>query len=796
MRALAKEYLTERLTEIGRDDLERLFDSGRTDLRLFLRDGMTYTLRYGIGRKMALQVPRSPYGTVLEARLDWRKTPEGRPELESVTVGFRSAAEANGLEVPLSRDQLPRILTPASLTSDTHDWRSVLTDTSADLAVERVAIARDGSVSLDGEVRLFGGLVRQPLHETSSSGESLEWSRALSKLALGLSRDKPDAWMKVLGTIVGSCRFDIELTGVAEHRVSARLNGEARVRELGSFDVDARLGLQVAKGAASVEVSMIHDAEREAGRARATVSTKNAGGLAERLDLGQVRWNEFGVRLDAIDIDAVAPVALCPPGPVGVSPRLGSPPFVQRLEERLQGALVLHPTTSTRFVPSGERLHQERLGLIRRAVAGDTLLLQTYIFRDDTSGRRIVDELVAAAARGAEVFVLLDAMGSLDADLSDGDLAPGAYRRLQEAGVPVRLVKNPLRALDEVRCMVADPSVSELGRGGELGELGARVLAEFGRDHRKRLMRYGERPEGWVAEILIGGNNVGDEYDRSPLGAERRGQPHGRGFLWLDGDLHVESLSMASQEARDFRRTWSESGEGEVKPRLPPDGASSRGAGPSGPGLALLNDRPPVDATSPEDGRSYFSNLLLTTFSSLGRGDRLYLETPYLVFLPELHQALEGAAKAGAKISIVTNGPHEPNDAVIVAEHTRWFHLRSLLDAGVEVFERQPGASPVHQKSFVALDRKGRSLYAIGTPNCDQLSARVNREAFVLGGTMLGRGPSSGETLDPVELGLLEAFRRHSKGEGARRLRREDVSFPELDTLLRLYGRAVFHPVF
>lgn len=795
-RAYAKDQLTARVGPVSRGALERLFDAGQAHLQVILRDGMTYTLQYGAGQKLVLELPVSPYGTVLDAQLVWGEDPRGGRALESVDIRFRSIAEMDGQPVPLSRNHLPRVLTPAALMNDEHTWRSVLTDTSADLAIERIHVARDGTVTLDGEARLLGGLIRRPVHETSPPGEGADWTRALAKLGVGLAQDTPDAWMRALAQIVGACRFDISLEGATGRGPGAHLLGEAGVRDLGSFELQAKLGLETKRGLVSLELEARHDGEREEGRARVSTSMRGPKRPEAHVDLGQVRWNEFGVKLDAIDVDALAPVALVPPGPLSEVPRLGSPSFVRLLEKRLGDALHLQPTRSVRFLPSGERLHVERLELIRRARAGDTLLLQTYIFRDDDSGQSITKELILAAARGVNVRVLLDAVGSLDGDLLDGAIAPGSYRRLQDAGVPVRLVKNPVRALAEVREALGVRSKDEASPEGEPLDLARRVLSELGRDHRKRLMLYGERPTGRVAEILIGGNNIGDEYDRSPLAAERRSQPHGRGFLWLDGDLHIESEGLVAQDARDFARTWSDSGGSEDAP-LPPSAPSSESAASSeGPELGLFNDRPLLEATQPEDGHSHFSNLLLTTFSSLGRGDRLYLETPYLVFLPELHQALEGASRAGARIQIVTNGPYEPNDATAVAEHTRWFHLRSLLDAGVEVFERQAGARPVHQKSFVALDRKGRSLYAIGTPNCDQLSSRFNREAFVLGGTMLGKLKKGGDTHDPVELGLLDAFRRHSKGEGVRRLQREDVRFPKLETLLELYGRAVFHPVF
>ncbi len=69
----------------------------------------------------------------------------------------------------------------------------------------------------------------------------------------------------------------------------------------------------------------------------------------------------------------------------------------------------------------------EAIGRARSSVA-----LSSYIFRDDTTGQAFCDALAAAKARGAQVCVLIDGIGS-------GYFFPAAWRRLRRAGLAADL---------------------------------------------------------------------------------------------------------------------------------------------------------------------------------------------------------------------------------------------------------------------------------------------------------------------------------------------------------------------
>ena len=67
------------------------------------------------------------------------------------------------------------------------------------------------------------------------------------------------------------------------------------------------------------------------------------------------------------------------------------------------------------LVHGGKRYFDAVVDLIRRATK--QIHLQTYIYDEDVTGKMVADELIAAALRGVEVYVLVD--GYASAGLSD-----------------------------------------------------------------------------------------------------------------------------------------------------------------------------------------------------------------------------------------------------------------------------------------------------------------------------------------------------------------------------------------
>ena len=76
---------------------------------------------------------------------------------------------------------------------------------------------------------------------------------------------------------------------------------------------------------------------------------------------------------------------------------------------------------------NGDDAYAEMLADIKRA--DRSVMLATYIFRTDTTGRRFISDLTDAASRRVEVWVLIDAVGELYS-------FPRATRKLSKAHVP------------------------------------------------------------------------------------------------------------------------------------------------------------------------------------------------------------------------------------------------------------------------------------------------------------------------------------------------------------------------
>ena len=97
----------------------------------------------------------------------------------------------------------------------------------------------------------------------------------------------------------------------------------------------------------------------------------------------------------------------------------------------------------------------------------------------------------------------------------------------------------------------------------------------------------------------------------------------------------------------------------------------------------------------------------------LNRAERyVHIMTPYLILDGELETALKLAAQKGVDIKIILPGIPDKKLAYALAKS----HYRSLMDAGVKLYEYTPGF--VHAKVFTCDDCKG----VVGTINLDYRS--------------------------------------------------------------------------
>jgi cardiolipin synthase len=167
--------------------------------------------------------------------------------------------------------------------------------------------------------------------------------------------------------------------------------------------------------------------------------------------------------------------------------------------------------------------------------AREEVLLESYIFKDDPTGRRFQAALIAAARRGVAVRVLADGIGSVET-------RRGFWKEMGEAGVEARIFRP-------------------------IGLAPLRLL--FRRDHRKILVA-----DRRVA--FTGGMNIGDEYGSSFLSRED---------LFRDTHSRVEGAP-AREMALVFQEAWIESGGAPLSISSIPMGSESD------PRVLILDSRP------------------------------------------------------------------------------------------------------------------------------------------------------------------------------------------------------------
>jgi len=149
----------------------------------------------------------------------------------------------------------------------------------------------------------------------------------------------------------------------------------------------------------------------------------------------------------------------------------------------------------------------DTFGAMRAAIdaAREEVLVESYIFKDDATGRSLLDSFTRAVGRGVRVCVLADAFGSIATRRA-------FWKEMRARGVEVRLF-NPLFP---------------------------HLLTQPFRDHRKILVVD-------CATGFTGGMNIGDEYGSS--------RPSGHGGPWRDTHTEVNGPA-AWGMATVFTEAW------------------------------------------------------------------------------------------------------------------------------------------------------------------------------------------------------------------------------------------------
>ncbi len=386
-----------------------------------------------------------------------------------------------------------------------------------------------------------------------------------------------------------------------------------------------------------------------------------------------------------------------------------------------QSAIVLISDNIEAFVA---RAHSARL-------AGRSLDLQYYYWKDDLTGFLLTREVIAAADRGVRVRLLLD------------DINAGIHDRLcisldAHPNIDVRLF-NPSRARTD-----------RFRRGFEMA---VRALSVTRRMHNKL----------WIADgqlAIAGGRNIGDAYfDAAELSNFRDLD------VWMTGPVVGEATSM-------FDRFWNSASVLPIaalrtprKHYLPAlreslDGLARKAAARFylervgdaearaslywgsralhwSAGVRVAFD-PPEKALM-QKRQNWLLRELFPLIDAAARDLRII--SPYYIPGPEGTRQLAALVNKGVKVAVLTNSLAATDVAAVHGCYTKY--RQALLRGGVELYELKEGGdfldrhrmslfgarnASLHTKAFVV---DGTTGY-VGSMNFDPRSASLNTEMGIV----------------------------------------------------------------
>ena len=316
------------------------------------------------------------------------------------------------------------------------------------------------------------------------------------------------------------------------------------------------------------------------------------------------------------------------------------------------GCFPAFTQTETTYFPSGEAKFEAMLEELVKAEK--YIYMEYFIIEEGYMWGKILEILLAKAEAGVDVRVMYDGMCEIST-------LPSNYPKLLEA--------------KGIRAKSFSPIVPLLSSHYNY------------RDHRKICVIDGKTG-------FTGGVNLADEYINE---IERFGHWKDTAVM-LKGDA-VRSLTLM------FLQMWNVS---EKEPDLAeieatigdvPEGAT---ANPSGYVI------PFCDCPLDEDkvGEAVYMDILNRA------GQYVHIMTPYLILDGELETALKYAGQRGIDVKLILPGIPDKKLAYSLAKG----HYKSLIDAGVKIYEYTPGF--VHAKVFVSDDEKA----VVGTINLDYRS--------------------------------------------------------------------------
>jgi cardiolipin synthase A/B len=345
------------------------------------------------------------------------------------------------------------------------------------------------------------------------------------------------------------------------------------------------------------------------------------------------------------------------------------------LEQSINGSPLILGNKVT-LLKDGAATYPAMFAAIRNAQ--DHINLETFIFEDDEIGRQFADLLLEQQARGIQVNVIYDSVGSLSTPKLFFD-------RMAEGGIAV-LQFNPINPL-------ATKAPWRLNN----------------RDHRKLLIVDGRT-------AFLGGINISSVYSSGSV-VPKSGNSAEQSIAWRDTDLQIEG-PVVGELQKLFMDTWEKQRGKPLAPREYFPALEAQG-----------KDIVRAIGSTPDDS---YSLLYLTLISAIGNAEKqVELTQAYFVPDTQLMKALVDAARRGVHVTLILPSHTDSQNAF----HAGRSHYSELLEAGVKIYERR--GALLHSKTAI-VDGVWTS---VGSSNLDWRSFLDNNEvnAVVLGREFAGQ---------------------------------------------------------
>ena len=391
----------------------------------------------------------------------------------------------------------------------------------------------------------------------------------------------------------------------------------------------------------------------------------------------------------------------------------------------------LDETTNSkqRFGNRAELLVNGTTSFTRRyenAATADLILVKTYAFLDDETGRHVASILEDRARAGAFVVLQYDVGGSLEgsADLQrsllNGAVKP-IIQRLRDAGVTVVAANAPVGPVD--LSSVASASAHALFHPFDtVDTLAAHGRGLAFRDHEKYWItgKYSASGE-LVLDAIMGGMNIGSEY---ALGGSSHVDSVTGAHGWHDVDVEVTGPVVNDIAARFFDVMDAQRGtprDDKLRQRWNPPQPIAGNAG-----IRFVYNHPRFG------NLHTIESLYARLIEAVPAGNVIRIEAAYFAPSSEIRRQLHAALERGTRLAVITN--LETSDAAPVAEGT-WFAYHALLDLNRatalygRVARPDLGEVMIHCK-VASFGTRGPVI--IGSANLDAQSGEHNSEGVLL----------------------------------------------------------------